>query len=109
MPGTPGLYRLSEPHRDGARRTRQAVHDLRRHGYRVQADYALDPALPSDPPRPVISHELSERRSRIAQAAAAPSPQRAPVLSATHGLPSLPPSGRPITGPTPSARTGRGR
>ncbi|MFJ8177640.1 hypothetical protein [Streptomyces sp. NPDC094469] len=44
IPGETGLYRLSEPEHDGQRRTRQAVHDLRRRGYTVQADMSLDPA-----------------------------------------------------------------
>ncbi|MER8041275.1 hypothetical protein [Streptomyces sp. NPDC094032] len=47
----PGLYGLSDPDRDGARRTRQAVSDLRRMGYPVHADHLLDPdRCPSEPP-----------------------------------------------------------
>ncbi|MCP3821396.1 hypothetical protein NLX86_25860 [Streptomyces sp. A3M-1-3] len=88
--GEPGLFRLTEPERDGPRRTRQAVHDLRRHGYAVHADVALDPAASASPPRPVRPNALMERRSRIAQAAAGRSSQRraAPTTS--------PPSARPI-------------
>ena len=39
VPGTPGLYRLTHPEQDGARRTRQAVHDLRAQGFAVYADW----------------------------------------------------------------------
>ncbi|WP_367435087.1 hypothetical protein [Streptomyces celluloflavus] len=88
---TPGLYRLTNPDQDGMRRTRQAVHDLRRHGYAVQADYSLDPALTPGPPHnPIAVHEHAERRSRIARAAAGRSPQRGPALTTS------PPSARPI-------------
>ncbi|MGQ5594001.1 hypothetical protein ACUJ8N_07210 [Streptomyces sp. ESR1.13] len=76
VPGELGLYRLSEPERDGVRRTRQAVHDLRRHGYTVQADIRLNPALSTGPPRPVRPRGLQERRSRLAQAAAGRTTQR---------------------------------
>ncbi|MER0445787.1 hypothetical protein ABR738_14655 [Streptomyces sp. Edi4] len=90
VPGEPGLFRLSEPERDGARRTRQAVHDLRRHGYAVHADIALDPAASASPPRPVLPNGLLERRSRLAQAAAGRTTQRgtAPTTS--------PPPARPV-------------
>ncbi|MFE3389531.1 hypothetical protein [Streptomyces anulatus] len=76
VPGEPGLFQLSEPERDGPRRVRQAVHDLRRQGYTVQADIRLDPALSSSPPRPVRPNGLMERRSRLAQAAASATTQR---------------------------------
>ena len=73
VPGDPGLFRLIEPERDGPRRTRQAVHDLRVHGYAVYADVALDPAAPG----PAVPDGRRERR-RLAQAAAgAPSTRRA--------------------------------
>jgi hypothetical protein len=90
VPSEPGLYRLSEPERDGPRRTRQAAHDLRRQGYAVHADIALDPAASASPPRPVLPNGLLERRSRLAQAAAGRTTQRgtAPTTS--------PPSARPI-------------
>ncbi|MDX3372558.1 hypothetical protein PV387_42555 [Streptomyces sp. ME02-6987-2C] len=77
VPGDVGLYRLSEPERDGPRRTRQAVHDLRRRGYTVQADIRLNPADAASPPRPVRPHGLTEHRSRLAQAAAGRTTQRA--------------------------------
>ncbi|MFI0711331.1 hypothetical protein ACH4SK_11855 [Streptomyces inhibens] len=110
VPDQPGLFRLTEPERDGPRRTRQAVHDLRRHGYGVQTDVALDPAASASPPRPVRSNGLSERPSRIAQAAAGRSPQ--------HGMtpPAAPPPARsalpePSYTPTrfPTSAPGRSR
>ncbi|GAU70749.1 hypothetical protein SSP35_22_00520 [Streptomyces sp. NBRC 110611] len=111
VPDTPGLFRLSEPERDGPRRTRQAVHDLRSAGYAVHADVALDPATSASPPRPVRPNGLIEQRSRIAQAAAGRSPQRGPVPTTS------PPSARPIPpkptyAPTvhlPPSATGRSR
>ncbi|WP_338484001.1 hypothetical protein VM636_07160 [Streptomyces sp. SCSIO 75703] len=90
VPGEPGLYRLSEPERDGVRRTRQAVHDLRRHGYTVQADIRLNPALSTGSLRPVRPHGFQERRSRLAQAAAGRTTQRSTPPTTT------PPSARPI-------------
>ncbi|MGC0405278.1 hypothetical protein RKD27_007922 [Streptomyces sp. SAI-126] len=89
VPGAAGLYRLTTPERDGQRRVRQAVHDLRRLGCRVHADAALDPPAP---PRPVQDRGMHERRSRLAQAAARPSPQIGPARAA-----SVPP------GPDPAA------
>lgn len=89
VPGEPGLFRLTEPERDGPRRTRRAVHDLRRHGYVVHADVALDPVPRAAPPRPSRPLGSAERRSRIVQAAARRSPQRSPV-------PAPPPAARPI-------------
>ncbi|MEU9189230.1 hypothetical protein AB0D14_32740 [Streptomyces sp. NPDC048484] len=90
VPGESGLYRLSEPERDGPRRTRQAVHDLRRQGYTVQADIRLDPSLSAIPPRPVRPNGLQEHRSRLAQAGAGRTTQRATPPTTS------PPSARPI-------------
>ncbi|WP_414169086.1 hypothetical protein ACMATS_24680 [Streptoverticillium reticulum] len=91
VPEQPGMYRLTNPDYDGMRRTRQAVHDLRRHGYAVHADYSLDPVLTPGPPHnPMAVPEHTERRSRIARAAAGRSPQRGPALTTS------PPSARPI-------------
>jgi hypothetical protein len=90
VPDQPGLFRLTEPEHDGPRRTRQAVQDLRRHGYTVHADVALDPAASASPPRPVQANGLAERRSRIAQAAAGRSSQRGPAPTTT------PPAARAI-------------
>ncbi|MFD5128965.1 hypothetical protein [Streptomyces olindensis] len=95
VPGEPGLFRLAEPERDGPRRTRQAVQDLRRHGYAVHADQAFDPAASAGPPIPTRPNGLMERRSRLAQAAASRSPQRGPAPTAS------PPAARPIP-PTPA-------
>ena len=84
IPETPGQYRLAHPQYDGVRRTRQTVHDLRRHGYEVQAVYPLDPALTAaDPPQPAVRTNLMERRNPIAQAAATRSPQRLTAPTAT--------------------------
>ncbi|MFF3979733.1 hypothetical protein [Streptomyces sp. NPDC001828] len=77
IPDEPGLFRLSEPERDGPRRIRQAVHDLRRLHFAVQADIRLDPARSKAPPRPVPPNGLLERRSRLAQAAGRTTQRRA--------------------------------
>jgi hypothetical protein len=90
VPEQPGLFRLTAPECDGPRRTRQAVHDLRRHGYAVHADVALDPDAAAGPPRPARPHGLSERRSRLAQAAVGRSPQRGPAATTS------PPSARTV-------------
>ncbi|KFG10087.1 MULTISPECIES: hypothetical protein [Streptomyces] len=99
VPGEPGLYRLSEPERDGRRRTRQAVDDLRLLGYTVQADMRVDPAVSASPPRPVRPNGLQERR-RLAQAAAGRTTQRRatpPTTSAPAARP-IPP--KPTYAPT---------
>ncbi|MFF9063663.1 hypothetical protein [Streptomyces sp. NPDC014882] len=90
VPDKPGLYRLSEPERDGARRTRQAVLDLRSHGYTVQADMGLDPQQSAAAARPTRPNGLLERRSRLAQAAAGRTTQHATAPTTS------PPSARPI-------------
>ncbi|GAA2254841.1 hypothetical protein GCM10010232_50080 [Streptomyces amakusaensis] len=99
VPDRPGLYRLSDPDRDGLRRARQAVHDLRVQGLTIQADYILDTEPePSLPERLVLA-----RQTRLARAAAARSPQLrttpaanpAPVYAA---VPAAPSSSRPGTG-----------
>ncbi|MBP5870446.1 hypothetical protein PV413_39850 [Streptomyces scabiei] len=99
VPGEPGLYRLSEPERDGRRRTRQAVDDLRLLGYTVQADMRVDPAVSASPPRPVRPNGLQERR-RLAQAAVGRTTQRRatpPTTSAPAARP-IPP--KPTYAPT---------
>lgn len=110
VPGTPGLYRLTHPEQDGIRRTRQAVHDLRRHGYEVQADYSLDPGRSASPPQPAVLNGLMERRNRIAQAAATRSPQRltAPPTTIPEAAPPHPTS-VPVNGRAQTAGKGRGR
>ncbi|GCD41862.1 hypothetical protein [Streptomyces paromomycinus] len=97
----PGLYRLTHPHRDGLRRTRQAVHDLRRR-WTVHADDVLDAAPHTAP------SALTAQRSQAARAAAASSPQydrslESPPLGAA--VPS-PPSRAPRAA---APRRGRGR
>ncbi|MFJ9033626.1 hypothetical protein ACIRQP_35010 [Streptomyces sp. NPDC102274] len=111
VPGTPGLYRLTNPETDGPRRTRQAVHDLRELGCHVHSDFSLDPAATPDPPQPTVRNGLMERRTRIARAAAVRSPQNGPALTTT------PPTARPVppkpayapTAATPPGRHGHGR
>lgn len=108
VPDTPGLYRLTHPEQDGLRRTRQAVKDLRRHGYQVHADSALDPALTPGPPQPAAQQGLMGRAAaRLAQAAARP-PHLGSPLTATPGHAPRPTT-VPGTGMGPSARPGRGR
>ncbi|WP_239567316.1 hypothetical protein [Streptomyces sp. G44] len=109
VPATPGLYRLTQPDQDGRRRARQAVHDLRTHGFAVQADYSLDPAVTPESARPYVRNALLDRRQHIAQTAAATSPQRAPALSTAPARPSAQPATVPIAGPTHGAGPGRGR
>ncbi|MFD9841036.1 hypothetical protein [[Kitasatospora] papulosa] len=110
VPDTPGLYRLTHPEQDGIRRTRQAVHDLRRHGYEVQADYSLHPGRSASPPQPAVRNGLVERRNRIAQAAATRSPQRltAPTTTIPGAAPPQPAS-VPVNGHAQTAGKGRGR
>ncbi|MFI2204626.1 hypothetical protein ACH47Z_28340 [Streptomyces sp. NPDC020192] len=109
VPDTPGLYRLTHPQQDGIRRTRQAVHDLRRQGYEVQADLPLDPARSAGPPQPVVRNGLMERRNRIAQAAATRSPQRptAPASKLSEFLPQ--PAAVPAGGHAQTVGKGRSR
>ncbi|MEV5599204.1 hypothetical protein [Streptomyces sp. NPDC052496] len=108
--GQPGLLRLTEPELDDPRRTRQAVHDLRRSGYAVHADVAPDPTASAGPPRPVRPNGLAERRSRIARAAGrVPQRRSAPTTSASSTLP-IPP--KPAYAPTvhlTASPTGRSR
>ncbi|MFD7517447.1 hypothetical protein ACFV85_21895 [Streptomyces niveus] len=110
VPDEPGLYRLTDPGRDGRRRTRQAVTDLRRHGYTVHADIALDPAQSEGPPAPALPNGLSERRSRIAQAAGRPSQRRTVPITSAPSVRTAP--SEPASTPTVRLRsptTGRSR
>ncbi|MGW3835127.1 hypothetical protein [Streptomyces microflavus] len=95
VPQEPGLYRLSDPQKDGARRTRQAALDLRAQSYavHVDADVVHAGSAPSHP------NGLAERRARVAHAAATRPPQRgvAPAISAPSIRP-VPP--RPSYAPT---------
>ncbi|MFD3997414.1 hypothetical protein [Streptomyces sp. NPDC058583] len=86
------------------RRTRQAVHDLRRHGFDVHADYTLDPAQSAGPPQVRPRAGLVERRSRIAQAAGIRSSQYRPAVTAQ----ATPTSPRPA-GPLATSGQGRAR
>ncbi|MFJ6017266.1 hypothetical protein [Streptomyces sp. NPDC092952] len=111
VPEEPGLYRLSEPDRDGVRRTRQAVHSLRRHGYTVQADIRLDPSLSAGPSHLARPNGLQERRRRLARAATGRTTQRSvpPVTSPSAGRPIPPkPAHAPAVGLT-AATDGRSR
>ncbi|MGW1974201.1 hypothetical protein [Streptomyces sp. NPDC001889] len=90
VPGTPGLYRLTRPDHDGARRTRQAVHDLRARGFAVYADYTLDPA--SEPGLP--ERLVNARQTRLARAATTRSPQLRTTVS---------PLPLPVAAPVPGA------
>lgn len=103
------MYRITQPEQDGQRRTRQAVLDLRRHGFAVQADYSLDPALTPEPARPYVRNGLMERRQRIAQAAAVASPQRAPALSTVPARSSAQPTAAPLAQRAQGAGPARGR
>nr|WP_079171303.1 hypothetical protein [Streptomyces sp. CC53] len=97
-----GLYRLTSPEYDGVRRTRQAVHDLRRLGFEVHADYTLDPAQSAGPPQVQPRAGLMERRSRIAQAAGIRSSQYRPPVT----VQATPTSPQPAS---PLATSGQGR
>ncbi|OAR26589.1 hypothetical protein A8W25_28415 [Streptomyces sp. ERV7] len=98
LPATPDLYRLTGAgsHQDARRRAIQVVHDLRHAGFAVDADYSLDPALTSAPPRAANRPSPAARHARIAQAArtstilTAPphhaAPRTAPPLPTTAAL-----------------------
>ncbi|MGW4345322.1 hypothetical protein ACWEL8_09620 [Streptomyces sp. NPDC004690] len=105
VPDTPGLYRLTNPDQDGARRTRQAVRDLRRQNYTVLADYSLDPGRgPSHQRRP---SGFPERRSRLAQAAASRTTQRsAPPTTSPPPIRTVPT--QPTYAPTVHLRSSTG-
>jgi hypothetical protein len=103
VPDTPGLYRLTHPEKDGLRRARQAVKDLRRHGYQVHTDSVLDPG----PPQPTVQQGLATPRARIAQAAARPA-YLPPALTTTP-VPAPRPTTVPGIGIGPSSKPGRGR
>nr|WP_244452110.1 hypothetical protein [Streptomyces seoulensis] len=111
VPETPGLYRLTDPGQDGLRRARQAVLDLRRQGYGVRGDYALDPSLTPGEPQAVLPTRQSERRVRLAEAAAARTTQRgtAPTTAAASAR-TVPPRTASVRASLPSpADRGRSR
>ncbi|MEV2258477.1 hypothetical protein AB0J13_07425 [Streptomyces anulatus] len=110
VPQEPGLYRLTDPQRDGARRTRQAAQDLRAQSYAVHVDADVAHAE-SGPSRPARKNGIAERRARIAHAAATRPPRRgvtptvsAPAARTVPPEPSYLPTVR-LTGSAP----GRGR
>ncbi|MEU3008082.1 hypothetical protein [Streptomyces sp. NPDC006863] len=110
IPGEPALFRLSEPERDGVRRARQAVHDLRSLGCTVQADIRLDPALSVGPARPIRPNGLTERCSRRAQAAAGATTQRRATPPTTSAPAARPVPPKPGYAPTVHlTATGGGR
>jgi hypothetical protein len=104
VPDSP-LYRLTEPHHDGTRRTRQAVNDLRNAGLTVQADLQLDPQLTPDPPRLTQANAPAQHRAPLAEAARARSPQRSAPLTAVRG--GLAGPARTATAPGTPTRPGR--
>ncbi|MCY0954954.1 hypothetical protein [Streptomyces sp. H27-S2] len=76
--GLHGVYLLPAPTHEGPRRTRQAVESLRRSGYKVHADYSLDPAnTPSARAAAPVQDPRTWYRTGISQAAATASPQYA--------------------------------
>ncbi|MGW4200329.1 hypothetical protein [Streptomyces sp. NPDC004726] len=101
-PDRPGLYRLVHPEQDGLRRARQAVHDLRAHGFTVQADYTLDPAPDPEPGLP--DRLATARQTRLARAAAARSPQLNTTVSRQPAAASV-----PAAAPTTVRQAGRSR
>ncbi|ULR48472.1 hypothetical protein [Streptomyces deccanensis] len=96
------MYRLTEPERDGLRRTRQAVRDLRTLGYAVQADSTLDAGPAPAPAPPTANDDLAQHRSRIARAAAR-FPSRITALA--RGTSVSP----PLSATTTATRRGRSR
>lgn len=76
--GAAGLYRLTDVQRDGIRRARQTVKDLRNLGYTVHADRVLEPAG-TGRTRAALTTSTEQRRARLSHAAAARSPQTAPA------------------------------
>lgn len=106
--GEPGLYRLTEPDRDGPRRMRQTAQALRRQGYGVHVDADVEHAPDASPPA-LWTAELTERRSRVARAAAARSPQYGSAPTAILASAQLVPP-RPAYAPTVHlTAAGRGR
>ncbi|MEU8543199.1 hypothetical protein AB0C52_24980 [Streptomyces sp. NPDC048717] len=81
VPGKPHLYQLTYPDRDPERRGRQAVHDLRRRGFEVQADYKLDPDRSAPSAAPHQADGPAVRRARIARAAATRSTRFSTITS----------------------------
>lgn len=87
VPGRADLFRLAQPDHDLRRRARQAVHDLRQHGFTVQADLSLDPAQTAPLNAPFRADYAAERLARIARAAAARPPQHRVNASSVTSMP----------------------
>lgn len=104
--GLHGVYLLSLPADDGARQTREAIKSLRRSGYKVYADYSLDPANePSAHAAPVQDPRAWYRVSAATAAATTP-----PQYATSRAWSSGPPQTSPVTPtPTTTARTGPSR
>ncbi|WP_405421501.1 hypothetical protein [Streptomyces erythrochromogenes] len=95
-----GVYLLSAPTHDGARRTRQAVESLRGSGYHVHADYSLDRANTKPAQSKPVREPREWYRVGLPQAAATPSPQYATARA----WGSKPPQTTPLA-PAPAAST----
>ncbi|MCY0933823.1 hypothetical protein [Streptomyces sp. H34-S4] len=98
--GLHGVYLLTAPTHEGPRRTRQAIESLRRSGYKVHADYSLDPANTPSAQAAPAQDPRAWYRTGISQAAATASPQYA----TTRAWGSRPPQTSPVA-PAPSAAT----
>ncbi|MGK4906433.1 hypothetical protein [Streptomyces albus] len=100
VPDRPGFYRLTAPERNGLRRVRQAVQDLRSLGFSVRADYSLEPGT-SGPHRQATftRNGPDARRSRIAYAARRPSNATASLSPTTRNVLSAP--AQPAPSPAP--------
>uniref|UniRef100_A0AAU2JYY2 Zeta toxin domain-containing protein n=1 Tax=Streptomyces sp. NBC_00049 TaxID=2903617 RepID=A0AAU2JYY2_9ACTN len=98
--GLHGVYLLPAPTHERPRRTRQAIESLRRSGYKVHADYSLDPANTKPAQTNPVRDPREWYRTGISQAAATTSPQYA----TQRAWGSRPPQTTPVS-PAPSATT----
>ncbi|WP_162688777.1 hypothetical protein [Streptomyces sp. ICC4] len=98
--GLHGVYLLPAPTHEGPRRIRQAIESLRSSGYKVHADYSLDPANTKPVQAKPVRDPREWYRTGVSQAAATPSPQYA----TTRAWGSRPPKTTPAS-PAPSATT----
>ncbi|MFE9686767.1 hypothetical protein [Streptomyces sp. NPDC006285] len=103
VPGTPGLFRLTDPERDGPRRAAQAAHSLRGLGYAVHTDYTLALTAESG-----LRPTSTDSRAPLVQAAARTSPQlRTAPTTRPAPARALPP--KPAYAPTVHRDAGRSR
>ncbi|MGW4197085.1 hypothetical protein [Streptomyces sp. NPDC005004] len=102
VPGEPGLYRLTQPERDGVRRTHQAARALHTQGYTVHLDADVAAAAPAA--RLARSQSSPDHTSHRPRATAAPS-------SWAEQAPTAAPRGarRPVPPPAPAPGAGRTR